>query len=84
MDIRDKVAQSPMTAFQVRAVVLCVLLNMIDGFDVLVMPFTAKRLARSSRSVMSSSATYSVPPSSAWRSALSCSPRSPIGSVAGG
>lgn len=42
MDIRDKVAQSPMTAFQVRAVVLCVLLNMIDGFDVLVMPFTAK------------------------------------------
>ncbi len=40
-DIRNLVARSPMTAHQIAAVVVCVGLNMLDGFDVLVMSFTA-------------------------------------------
>ena len=40
-DIRELVARSPMTAHQIAAVALCMGLNMLDGFDVMVMSFTA-------------------------------------------
>lgn len=40
-DIRDLVAKNPMSARQIIAVSVCVGLNMLDGFDVLVMSFTA-------------------------------------------
>lgn len=40
-DIRQRVAKSPMSAHQIAAIVVCVGLNMLDGFDVLVMSFTA-------------------------------------------
>jgi benzoate transport len=40
-DIRRLVATSPMSAHQITAIVVCVGLNMLDGFDVLVMSFTA-------------------------------------------
>jgi benzoate transport len=40
-DIRQLVAMSPMSAHQVTAILVCVGLNMLDGFDVLVMSFTA-------------------------------------------
>lgn len=40
-DIRQLVAKSPMSAHQIAAIVVCVGLNMLDGFDVLVMSFTA-------------------------------------------
>ena len=40
-DIRELVAHAPMTAHQITAVAVCVGLNMLDGFDVLVMAFTA-------------------------------------------
>jgi benzoate transport len=36
----------PMTRFQVTAVLLCLLLNMLDGFDVLVVAFTAPEISR--------------------------------------
>jgi hypothetical protein len=35
-----------MSRFQVTAIALCVVLNMLDGFDVLVMAFTASEVAR--------------------------------------
>jgi benzoate transport len=41
IDIRELVARSPMTAPQIAAILVCVGLNMLDGFDVLVMAFTA-------------------------------------------
>jgi benzoate transport len=40
-DIRQIVARSPMSAHQIAAIVVCVGLNMLDGFDILVMSFTA-------------------------------------------
>jgi benzoate transport len=40
--LRAALDDGPMTWFQWRAVLVCVVLNMIDGFDVLVMSFTAK------------------------------------------
>jgi benzoate transport len=40
-DIRRIVANSPMSVHQVTAILVCVGLNMLDGFDVLVMSFTA-------------------------------------------
>jgi len=40
-DLRELVARSPMTLPQIAAIVVCVGLNMLDGFDVLVMAFTA-------------------------------------------
>src|SRR4051794_37596441 len=40
--LRTVLDDSPMTWFQWRAILVCVVLNMVDGFDVLVMSFTAK------------------------------------------
>src|SRR5262249_26350171 len=40
-EIRKLIDEGPMTPFQVGAVAICVVLNMLDGFDVLVMAFTA-------------------------------------------
>jgi MFS transporter, AAHS family, vanillate permease len=40
-DIRELVADGRMTAHQITAILVCVGLNMLDGFDVLVMSFTA-------------------------------------------
>ena len=39
--LRALIADGPMTACQIGAVLVCVGLNMLDGFDVLVMSFTA-------------------------------------------
>lgn len=44
-DIRAVINKGPMTRFQVIAVMICVTLNMLDGFDVLVMAFTASEVA---------------------------------------
>lgn len=43
--LRTALAEGPMTRFQWSAVAVCVLLNMLDGFDVLVMAFTGKSVA---------------------------------------
>lgn len=43
--VRDLIDERPMSRFQWSAVVVCVLLNMIDGFDVLVMAFTGKSVS---------------------------------------
>ncbi len=44
-DIRNLISESPMTRFQVVAVAICIGLNMLDGFDVLVMAFTASEVS---------------------------------------
>lgn len=41
MSVREALDDGPMTRFRWGVVAVCVLLNMIDGFDVLVMAFTA-------------------------------------------
>jgi benzoate transport len=41
VNIREIINDSPMSRFQVTCVAICVALNMLDGFDVLVMAFTA-------------------------------------------
>lgn len=40
-DLRDELNHKPMNHFQWFVVFICILLNVIDGFDVLVMAFTA-------------------------------------------
>jgi MFS family permease len=40
-DLQRKLAQRPITAFQLTVIALCVGLNMLDGFDVLAMSFAA-------------------------------------------
>jgi benzoate transport len=44
-DLRQVVDQGPMRSFQWVAIGVCIVLNMIDGFDVLVMAFTASSVA---------------------------------------
>lgn len=44
-DIRDVIYRGAMSRFQVVAVAICVTLNMLDGFDVLVMAFTASEVS---------------------------------------
>jgi benzoate transport len=44
-NIRSTIDHGPVRPIQVSVVVLCALLNMIDGFDVLVMAFTAPPIA---------------------------------------
>jgi benzoate transport len=46
LEIRQAIDQGAMSRFQVLAIALCVTLNMLDGFDVLVMAFTASEVAR--------------------------------------
>jgi benzoate transport len=46
LDLRQAIDAGPMSRFQVMALALCVVLNMLDGFDVLVMAFTASEVAR--------------------------------------
>src|SRR4029450_6634456 len=45
-DLRAALDEGALSPFQVRAILLCVALNMLDGFDVLVMAFTASEVAR--------------------------------------
>ena len=45
-DVRGAIDEGPMSPFQVTAIGLCVVLNMLDGFDVLVMAFTASEVAK--------------------------------------
>ncbi len=44
--VQDTIDTGEMSAFQVVAVAICVTLNMLDGFDVLVMAFTASEVAK--------------------------------------
>ncbi|WP_321867825.1 MFS transporter [Paraburkholderia tropica] len=44
-EIRRAVDESPMSRFQVVAVLVCILLNMLDGFDVLAVAFSASHLS---------------------------------------
>lgn len=43
--LRDLVDRKPMTPFQWVAVSVCIVLNVLDGFDVLVMAFTGKAMS---------------------------------------
>lgn len=43
--LRELVDRGPMSRFQWTAITVCVLLNVLDGFDVLVMAFTGKSVA---------------------------------------
>ena len=45
-DPRQALREGNMTAFQIVVVVICVALNMVDGFDVLAMSFTAPLVAQ--------------------------------------
>jgi benzoate transport len=45
-DIRATLREGPMTMLQVGVVTICTLLNMIDGFDVLAISFTAPLIAK--------------------------------------
>ena len=45
-DLRAVIDDVPMRAFQWRAIAICVLLNVLDGFDVLVMAFTGRTVAQ--------------------------------------
>jgi MFS transporter, AAHS family, vanillate permease len=45
-DPKAIIRDGPMTTFQIVVIVICTVLNMIDGFDVLSMPFTAPAIAK--------------------------------------
>ena len=45
MDLRQRIDSSPMSPFQWVIIALCVLLNCLDGFDVMAMAFTASPVA---------------------------------------
>ena len=42
----DEMRSAPMSRFQIRAVTVCLLVNVLDGFDVLVIAFVAPEIAR--------------------------------------
>ncbi len=45
MDIQSSIEHQPMSRFQVSAIGVCMLINMLDGFDVLVVAFTAASIS---------------------------------------
>lgn len=44
--VQDQINNTPMSGFQVLAVTVCLAINMLDGYDVLVMSFTAPFVAQ--------------------------------------
>jgi benzoate transport len=46
MDISLTIREGKMTSFQVRAVAICLVINLIDGFDVVAIAFAAPEIAR--------------------------------------
>ncbi len=44
-DIQVEINERPMSFFQVGVIGLCVMINMLDGFDVMVMPFAASSVS---------------------------------------
>ncbi|MBS5848859.1 MAG: MFS transporter, partial [Pseudomonas putida] len=44
-DLKQRLDNDPMGRFQYLAIGICIVLNMIDGFDVLVMAFTASSVS---------------------------------------
>ena len=46
MDIREAILTQPMRRLQIAIIVMCILLTMIDGYEVLVMAFIAPHLAK--------------------------------------
>ena len=46
MSLMEDIRTRPMTPFQTRAVLICILINFIDGFDVLAIAFAAPEIAR--------------------------------------
>ncbi len=47
MDIREAIRTQPMRAPQIAIIIICVLLTMIDGYEIIVMPFVMPHLAKS-------------------------------------
>ena len=45
MQLIDDIRARPMSLFQTRAVLICILINFIDGFDVLAIAFAAPEIA---------------------------------------
>ncbi|PXY23762.1 MFS transporter [Prauserella coralliicola] len=45
MSVRDSVDRSGMSGFQIRVVAICLVINLVDGFDILVMSFAAPGVA---------------------------------------
>ena len=45
MNISERIKEAPMTSFQVRAIAICFFLNILDGYDVIVMPLSAPQVA---------------------------------------
>jgi len=45
-DIRQAILARPMRWFQIRVIIICVILAMIDGYEILVMAFVAPHLAK--------------------------------------
>src|SRR5258706_13975345 len=46
MDVREAILSQPIRSYQLRIVVICILITMIDGYEVLVMAFVAPHLAK--------------------------------------
>jgi len=46
MNVAQSVRERPMTPFQITAVAICLIINMVDGFDVLAISFAAPEIAR--------------------------------------
>lgn len=44
-DVRQQIAARPMTGFQVMAVLICQLINILDGFDVVIISYAAPLIA---------------------------------------
>ena len=60
-DIREAIDKGEMSRFQAVAVALCVTLNMLDGFDVLVMSFTASAVCSARRARNASLVVATIP-----------------------
>lgn len=46
MSLRELIDRSPMSRFQIMVVALCLVMNIVEGFDILVMSFAASGVAR--------------------------------------
>lgn len=46
MDVREAIHTQPMKAFQIVAIAICLIITMIDGYEILVVAFVAPYLSK--------------------------------------
>lgn len=84
MELREAIRRNPMSGFQWTVVVICIMLTVIDGYEILVTAFTLPALTKAWGLTLGQQGLVASIGTLGMGSARPCSRRWPTGSVAAG